>query len=123
MLLGILLYVGSYAVLVFWRRRGEVDDEEVLSPFSTDDEIVYKISFAICAFSLAVSVGAALLLPVSTISNEVLHRYPSSWFLKWLNTSLIHGEPGFEVHEGYRSLDETVSNVSFRLFAIQGYGI
>ena len=51
-----------------------------------------------------------MLLPISTISNEVtkqctvtvggdlnrtllqvLHRYPKSWYMKWLNTSLIHG--------------------------------
>ena len=32
-----------------------------------------------------------MLLPISTISNEVLHRYPRSWYIKWLNSSLIHG--------------------------------
>ena len=52
---------------------------------------MYKISLWCCSFSLAVSVGAAMLLPISTISNEVLHRYPKSWYMKWLNSSLIHG--------------------------------
>lgn len=53
--------------------------------------MVYKISFAICTFSLAVSAGSVLLLPISSISNEVLHRYPKSWYIKWLNSSLIYG--------------------------------
>ncbi|KAH6930920.1 hypothetical protein HPB50_020827 [Hyalomma asiaticum] len=44
-----------------------------------------------CCFSLAVSLGAALLLPVSIISNEVLLLYPSSFYVQWLNSSLIHG--------------------------------
>ena len=57
----------------------------------TSDLWVYKISLWCCSFSLAVSVGASMLLPISTISNEVLHRYPRSWYIKWLNSSLIHG--------------------------------
>lgn len=58
---------------------------------SAEDETVYKISYAICCFSLAVSAGSTLLLPISSISNEVLHRYPDSWYIKWLNASLIQG--------------------------------
>ena len=88
-LIGIALYSGSYAFLNFWRRRRDKDEE--FTPYSPDDEIVYKISFFICTFSLAVATGAALLLPISTIANEILHRYPGSWFFKWLNTSLING--------------------------------
>nr|CAD7266967.1 unnamed protein product [Timema shepardi] len=45
----------------------------------------------LCTFSLAVSVGAALLLPISIVSNEVLILYPSSYYVKWLNSSLIQG--------------------------------
>ena len=59
---------------------------------SAEDETVYKISYAICCFSLAVSAGSTLLLPISSISNEVLHRYPDSWYIKWLNASLIQGK-------------------------------
>jgi len=88
LLFGLLSFC-SYAFLSIWRRNDERDDEFL--PYSWEDEIVYKTSFAICAFSLAVSVGAALLLPISTISNEVLHRYPASWYMKWLNSSLING--------------------------------
>nr|CAD7427867.1 unnamed protein product [Timema monikensis] len=48
-------------------------------------------SLWLCTFSLAVSVGAALLLPISIVSNEVLILYPSSYYVKWLNSSLIQG--------------------------------
>lgn len=57
--------------------------------------MVYKVSFLFCVFSLAVSVGAALLLPISTISNEILLHYPKSWYIKWLNSSLIQGNNHF----------------------------
>eukprot|EP00096_Caligus_rogercresseyi_P008507 TRINITY_DN2742_c0_g1_i1.p1 TRINITY_DN2742_c0_g1~~TRINITY_DN2742_c0_g1_i1.p1 ORF type:complete len:533 (-),score=141.85 TRINITY_DN2742_c0_g1_i1:1111-2709(-) len=87
-LMSIILYAGSYVFLSLFRRQ---DPEEEFLPNCWDDQIVYKTSFFICAFSMAVSVGAALLLPISTISNEILHKYPSSWYIKWLNASLIHG--------------------------------
>ena len=87
-LISIVLYVGSFAFLGLLRRD---KDEEFLPYIDTSDLWVYKISLWCCSFSLAVSVGAALLLPISTISNEVLHHYPSSWYIKWLNSSLIHG--------------------------------
>ncbi|EEC09895.1 lipocalin-1 interacting membrane receptor, putative [Ixodes scapularis] len=48
-------------------------------------------SLWMCHFSLAVSLGAALLLPVSIVSNEVLLLYPTSFYIQWLNSSLIHG--------------------------------
>ena len=40
---------------------------------------------------MTVSFGAVLLLPFSIISNEVLLRYPQSYYIKWLNDSLIQG--------------------------------
>lgn len=88
-LTGIVLFLLAYYLLTQFRRRRDKDEEFL--PYSWEDEIVYKISFAICSFSLAVSIGAALLLPISTISNEVRHAYPDSWYIKWLNGSLIHG--------------------------------
>jgi len=87
-LISIILYIGSFALLNLLRRE---KDEEFLPYTDTSDLWVYKISLWCCSFSLAVSVGAAMLLPISTISNEVLHRYPKSWYMKWLNSSLIHG--------------------------------
>ena len=87
-LISVFLYIGSFAFLGLLRRE---KDEEFLPYTDISDLWVYKISLWCCSFSLAVSVGAALLLPISTISNEVLHRYPDSWYMKWLNSSLIHG--------------------------------
>jgi len=87
-LISIVLYVGSFALLGLLRRER---DEEFLPYTDTSDLWVYRISLWCCSFSLAVSVGAALLLPISTISNEVLHHYPTSWYIKWLNASLMQG--------------------------------
>jgi hypothetical protein len=40
---------------------------------------------------LAVSVGAVLLLPISILANEALLVFPNSYYLQWVNSSLIHG--------------------------------
>ncbi|XP_053663586.1 protein Lilipod [Anopheles marshallii] len=87
MLLFLLLYLGSYALINRFRRR---DRDDV---FATDDDeiTVYRISLWLCTFSLSVAVGAALLLPISIASNEVLILYPNSYYVKWLNSSLIQG--------------------------------
>ncbi|XP_021913510.1 protein Lilipod isoform X3 [Zootermopsis nevadensis] len=87
LLLLLLLYMSSYAIIRRFRRQDREDY------FSTDeDEItVYRISLWLCTFSLAVSVGAALLLPISILSNEILLYYPDSYYVKWLNSSLIQG--------------------------------
>lgn len=87
LLLLLLLYVSSYAIIRRFRRHDRDDY------FSTDeDEItVHRISVWICTFSLAVSVGSALLLPISILSNEILLCYPNSYYVKWLNSSLIQG--------------------------------
>ncbi|CAG9863912.1 unnamed protein product [Phyllotreta striolata] len=87
LLLFILLYLFSFALLIRFKRRGKEDY------FSTDeDEItVYRISTWLCSFSLAVSTLAVLLLPISIVSNEVLVNYPNSYYIKWLNSSLIQG--------------------------------
>ncbi|RZF46228.1 hypothetical protein LSTR_LSTR010890 [Laodelphax striatellus] len=87
LLLFLLLYLSSYAIIDRFRRSG-IEDY-----FSTDEDeaTVYKISLWLCTFSLSVSMCAALLLPFSIASNEVLLAYPSSFYVKWLNHSLIHG--------------------------------
>lgn len=51
----------------------------------------YIFSLWLCTLSLAVAVGAALLLPFSIASNEVLLLYPNSYYVKWLNSSLVQG--------------------------------
>ncbi|KAI5631496.1 LMBR1-like membrane protein domain-containing protein [Phthorimaea operculella] len=88
LLLFILLYLLSFTVIEKFRRR---DSEDC---FSTDeDEVkVYRISLWLCTLALAVSLGSALLLPVSIVSNEVLILYPNSYYVKWLNSSLIQGK-------------------------------
>lgn len=87
LLLFLLLYLSSYALLDRFKRRGREDY------YSTDDDevTVYRISTWLCTFSLAVSIGAVLLLPLSIIANEVLILYPNSYYVKWLNLSLIQG--------------------------------
>lgn len=70
-----------------FRRR---DQEDLYS--SDDDELkVYRISLLFCIFSFAVAIGSSFLLPLSIISNEVLLHYPDSYYIKWLNDSLIQG--------------------------------
>lgn len=82
----ILLNLSSYLIIRAYKRK-EKDE------FCADDEdaTVYRISLWMCTFSLGVSIGAALLLPISIISNEVLLLYPDSYYVKWLNSSLIQG--------------------------------
>lgn len=82
-----LLYIFSFTLLGQLRKREK-------DYFSSDDDdlTVYNISLWLCSFSLSISTGAALLLPVSIISNEVLILYPNSYYVKWLNSSLIQGK-------------------------------
>ncbi|CAG2120792.1 unnamed protein product, partial [Medioppia subpectinata] len=80
----IILYSSSYAIIASYRRRREelfIDEE---------DGLVYRISLWMCTFSLAVSIGTALLLPFSIVTNEVIILYPDSYYIQWLNDSLIH---------------------------------
>ncbi|KAK7584276.1 hypothetical protein V9T40_005239 [Parthenolecanium corni] len=87
LLLFLLLYVSSYAIIRQFRRRASED-------YITDDDddvTVYRISMWLCTFSLAISVGAAFLLPLSIAGNEVLLLYPNSYYVQWLNHSLVQG--------------------------------
>uniref|UniRef100_A0AAY4CXW4 Uncharacterized protein n=1 Tax=Denticeps clupeoides TaxID=299321 RepID=A0AAY4CXW4_9TELE len=56
-----------------------------------EDATVNKIALWLCTFSLSVSMGAVLLLPISILSNEILLSFPHSYYMQWLNGSLIHG--------------------------------
>lgn len=78
----------SFAIIRRFKRNGREDY------YSSDEEevTVYRISTWLCTFSLAVSLGAVLLLPISIISNEVLIIYPKSYYIKWLNSSLVQGK-------------------------------
>uniref|UniRef100_A0AAR5PZJ8 Lipocalin-interacting membrane receptor limr n=1 Tax=Dendroctonus ponderosae TaxID=77166 RepID=A0AAR5PZJ8_DENPD len=87
LLLFLALYLASFVILGKFKRK------EKLDYYSCDeDEItVYRISTWLCTFSLAVSIGSVLLLPISIISNEVLVNYADCYYIKWLNSSLIQG--------------------------------
>ncbi|KAL9890111.1 protein Lilipod isoform X1 [Glossina fuscipes] len=87
LLLLIVLYIASYVLISRFRRK---DRDDVFSN-DEDELLVYRISSWLCIFSMAIAVGAALLLPASIASNEVLLLYPSSYYVKWLNSSLIQG--------------------------------
>lgn len=87
LLLFILLYISSFVVISMFKRK----EREEYCSVDEEDAKVYRISLWLCTFSLAVAVGAALLLPISIISNEVLLLYPNSYYMKWLNSSLIQG--------------------------------
>lgn len=81
----IILYVVSYCLINIFRQRRDDIAQDI------EDDWVYRISLWLCTFTLSVSIGAALLLPVSIVSNELLLMYRSSYYVKWLNSSLIHG--------------------------------
>lgn len=87
LLLFLMLLVGSYTLIERFRRR----DREDLYSHEEDEMKVYRISLWFCIFSFAVAIGSALLLPISIISNEVLLLYPNSYYVQWLNSSLIQG--------------------------------
>lgn len=88
LLLFMLLYLLSFMVIDKFRQQ---DCEDYMT---TDDEevLVYRISLWLCTFSLAICLGTTLLLPVSIVSNEILILYPNSYYVKWLNSSLIQGK-------------------------------
>uniref|UniRef100_A0A665X8S5 Limb development membrane protein 1 like n=1 Tax=Echeneis naucrates TaxID=173247 RepID=A0A665X8S5_ECHNA len=51
----------------------------------------HVVQLWLCTFTLSVAVCAVLLLPISILSNEVLLTFPQSYYMQWLNGSLIHG--------------------------------
>ncbi|KAK9396092.1 limb region 1 protein like [Crotalus adamanteus] len=82
-LLFAILYIVSYFIIRRYKRKADEQEDE--------DAIVNRISLFLSTFTLAVSAGAVLLLPFSIISNEILLSFPQSYYIQWLNGSLIHG--------------------------------
>ena len=82
-----ILFVSSYLVLRLYLLKEKQEDGES----DNGEATVHRISLGMCTFALTVAVGAALLLPISILSNEILLLYPSSYYVKWLNSSLISG--------------------------------
>ncbi|KAI5727767.1 hypothetical protein M8J77_006659 [Diaphorina citri] len=87
LLVFLLLNVLSYILIEKFKRK---DLEDYLST-DEDEATVYTVSVCLCSVSLSVSLGAALLLPFSIASNEVLNLYPHSFYIQWLNHSLVQG--------------------------------
>lgn len=62
---------------------------QIASYSDEEDVLVYRISLWMCTFSMAISIGAAFLLPFSLITNEVLILYPDNYYMQWLNVGLV----------------------------------
>ncbi|XP_075683513.1 limb region 1 protein homolog isoform X1 [Rhinoderma darwinii] len=82
-LLFAILYIVSYFIIKRYKRKADEQEDE--------DITVNRVSLFLSTFTLAVSAGAVLLLPFSIISNEILLSFPKSYYIQWLNGSLIHG--------------------------------
>ncbi|CAM5124136.1 unnamed protein product [Natator depressus] len=80
------LYILSHFVITCFKKHTDfatVEDDE--------DAAVDRIALSLCTFTLAVSLGALLLVPFSILANEVLLLFPHNDYIQWLNGSLIHG--------------------------------
>ncbi|EDV28298.1 uncharacterized protein TRIADDRAFT_21081, partial [Trichoplax adhaerens] len=86
LLLFLIIYVLSYAIVTHFRKREPTEDI-----LDNEDAVVNRIALWLCTFTLSTAIGAVLLLPVTILSNEVLLALPNSYYVKWLNTSLIYG--------------------------------
>ncbi|XP_030624695.1 limb region 1 homolog-like protein isoform X2 [Chanos chanos] len=84
-LLFICLYILSYLILTHFKKNAEFVTDDI------EDATVNKIALWLCTFTLSVAVCAVLLLPISILSNEVLLTFPHSYYMQWLNGSLIRG--------------------------------
>ncbi|CAK6951448.1 limb region 1 homolog-like protein [Scomber scombrus] len=79
------LYMVCYLILTHFKKTAEFTTDDI------EDATVNKIALWLCTFTLSVAVCAVLLLPISILSNEVLLTFPQSYYMQWLNGSLIHG--------------------------------
>ncbi|XP_041097815.1 limb region 1 homolog-like protein isoform X1 [Polyodon spathula] len=79
------LYIVSYTIIARFKKSADFATDD------SEDATVNRIALWLCTFTLAVSVGAVLLLPFSILSNEILLCFPQNYYIQWLNGSLIHG--------------------------------
>uniref|UniRef100_A0A8C2H2G1 Limb development membrane protein 1-like n=1 Tax=Cyprinus carpio TaxID=7962 RepID=A0A8C2H2G1_CYPCA len=84
-LLFVCLYILSHFILTHFKKNAEFVADDI------EDATVNKIALWLCTFTLSVAVCAVLLLPISILSNEVLLTFPHSYYMQWLNGSLIRG--------------------------------
>lgn len=87
LLLAVVLYLASYWLVARYKKHKTRED----CYSGEEDAMVYRITTWLCSFAVCVSLGSALLLPVSIVTNELLLHYPDSAYMQWLNTSLIQG--------------------------------
>ncbi|OXB74556.1 UNVERIFIED_CONTAM: hypothetical protein H355_006426 [Colinus virginianus] len=85
-----LLFAGLYILCHFIIRHFK-KQTDFAAVHDDEDAAVNRIALGLCTFTLAVALGAVLLLPFSIISNEVLLSFPHNYYIQWLNGSLIHG--------------------------------
>ncbi|KAF6276056.1 limb development membrane protein 1 [Rhinolophus ferrumequinum] len=111
-LLFAILYIVSYFIITRYKRKSDEQEDE--------DAVVNRISLFLSTFTLAVSAGAVLLLPFSIISNEILLSFPHSYYIQWLNGSLIHGFAGLKKGIRARILETLVMLI---LLALLIFGI
>lgn len=83
-----LLLAAAHSVVHHYVRR---ETAEVAGVRDEEEVTVHRTALLLCTFSLALAAGAALLLPASIAANEILLHYPHSYYMQWLNSSLIDG--------------------------------
>ncbi|KAG8200148.1 hypothetical protein JTE90_018931 [Oedothorax gibbosus] len=88
LLIFLTLYFISYCLIFLFKKHMKTNG---LFSGTYEDAVAYRIALWICTFSLGISIGSALLLPISIVSNEVLLVYPNHYYVQWLNSSLIQG--------------------------------
>lgn len=52
-------------------------------------DVVFLPSLWMCVFTLSISLGALLLLPLSIVTEEIFSSYPDNDYISWLNPMLI----------------------------------
>ncbi|XP_030366265.1 protein LMBR1L isoform X3 [Strigops habroptila] len=80
------LYILCHFIITHFKQHTDFAAEH-----DDEDAAVNRIALGLCTFTLAVALGAVLLLPFSIISNEVLLSFPHNYYIQWLNGSLVHG--------------------------------
>ncbi|XP_062519963.1 limb region 1 protein-like [Corticium candelabrum] len=81
----VFLNAVSYVVIRQYKRKRESEE------LYTDEEgtMTYRISLWMCVFTLSISMGAVVLLPVSIVTEEILSPYMHNDYINWLNPVLI----------------------------------
>ncbi|NWX19308.1 LMBRL protein, partial [Aegotheles bennettii] len=85
-LLFVSLYILCHFIITHFKKH-----TDFTAAHDDEDAAVNRIALGLCTFTLAVALGAVLLLPFSIITNEVLLSFPRSYYIQWLNGSLVHG--------------------------------